>query len=148
MNRVHHILAVKGTKVHKIPSTECVLNAIKVMDEHRIGSLLVVEEDGTLCGLIAERDVLRCILHRPEQQLSEVPVCQIMTDEVIVCKPTDKIDSVRNLMKTKWVRHIPVVDDAGRLQGIVSIGDVNAFMIQEEELEISQLHDYIEGRVR
>lgn len=148
MNRVHHILAVKGTKVHKIASTECVLNAIKMMDEHRIGSLLVVEEDGTLCGLIAERDVLRCVLHRPEQQLSEVPVCQIMTDEVIVCKPTDKIDSVRNLMKTKWVRHIPVVDDAGLLQGIVSIGDVNAFMIQEEELEISQLHDYIEGRVR
>lgn len=147
MNRVHHILAVKGTKVHKIASTECVLNAIKMMDEHRIGSLLVVEEDGTLCGLIAERDVLRCVLHRPEQQLSEVPVCQIMTDEVIVCKPTDKIDSVHNLMKTKWVRHIPVVDDAGLLQGIVSIGDVNAFMIQEE-LEISQLHDYIEGRVR
>jgi CBS domain-containing protein len=148
MNKVSHILDEKGTTIHTICGSQSVLDAITKMDENQIGCLLVIAEDGGLCGLISERDILRCFARNRAQDCLVMPLDEVMTTEVIVCKASDHIDAVRNLMKTKRIRQIPVIDDDGRLQGIVSIGDVNAHLIQEEECEIVYLHEYIEGRVR
>jgi CBS domain-containing protein len=148
MNKVSHILDEKGTTIHTICGNQSVLDAITKMDENQIGCLLVVAENGGLCGLISERDILRCFARNHTQDCLMMPLDQVMTTEVIVCKASDHIDAVRNLMKTKRIRQIPVIDDDGRLAGIVSIGDVSAHLIQEEECEITYLHEYIEGRVR
>ncbi len=147
MNRVHDILAVKGTTVHTIAAEASVLEAVKKMDQHGIGCLLILDEDGEICGLVAERDVLRRISHLNED-LAQLPVCQIMTEEVIVCKASDSIDTMRRLMKKECLRQVPVVDDDGQLAGILSLGDISAFLINDEECEIRYLHEYIEGRVR
>ena len=147
MGTVNEILSAKGAQVQTISHSADVLSAVKKMNAKRIGCLVVTGDDNRVHGIIAERDILRRIATTSED-LSRVPVSQVMTRHVIVCQPTDRLNQLRSTMKSRWVRQIPVVDDHGNLQGIISIGDVNAFLIDEEDVEIKYLHDYIEGRVR
>ena len=143
MSTVKEILSAKGTHVETISESADVLNAVKKMNAERIGCLVVTGDDDGVKGIVAERDILRRIA-TTQEDLSHVPVSQVMTRHVIVCRPTDRLNQMRSTMKTHWVRQIPVVDDEGKLQGIISIGDVNAFLIDEEDVEIKYLHDYIE----
>jgi CBS domain-containing protein len=148
MSTVNDVLAGKTTAyVHTIAETASVLDAVKAMNQYRIGCLVVTREDTTISGIIAERDVIRRI-GCAQEDLSRVPVSDLMEREVIVCTPTDGLDAVRSVMRTQWIRQVPVVDPGGGLVGIISLGDLNAFMLSEGEVEITFLHDYIEGKVR
>lgn len=148
MSTVKEVLAEKATThVHRISESSSVLDAVKKMTRYRVGCLVVTREDMTVSGIIAERDVIRriaCV----QQDLSQVPVNDVMTREVIVCTPADSVNTVRSIMSTQWIRQMPVVDADGRLLGIVSIGDVNAHLISKDDVEICFLHEYIEGKVR
>ena len=148
MSTVKDLLVEKATThVHRISESSSVLEAVKKMTRYRVGCLVVTREDTTVSGIIAERDVIRriaCV----QQDLTQIPVNDVMTREVIVCTPEDSVNTVRSVMSTQWIRQMPVVDRAGRLLGIVSIGDVNAHLISKDGVEISFLHDYIEGNVR
>jgi CBS domain-containing protein len=148
MPTVKDVLAKKATThVHTIAETDSVLDAVKTMNQYRIGCLVVTRDDTTISGLIAERDVIRrigCV----QDDLSRVPVSDVMTREVIVCTPADGLNAVRSIMSTQWIRQMPVVDPGGKLLGIISLGDLNAHLIFEEDVEISYLRDYIEGKVR
>ena len=147
MSTVNDILVAKGGLVHTISESSSVADAIKKMTGERVGCLVVVRDDASVSGIIAERDVLRR-LAAGQEDLSKLPVSDVMTGEVIVCSPSDGLNKVRSIMKTYWVRQIPVVADDGTLLGIISIGDVSAHLIAEEEVEIKYLHDYIHGHVR
>jgi CBS-domain-containing membrane protein len=70
-----------------------------------------------------------------------------MTVEVLCCKPDDDIEEISSVMQQKRVRHVPVCDDKGRILGMISIGDVNAFHASHQEAHINFLSDYIYGRV-
>ena len=83
-----------------------------------------------------------------QEDLSRVPVSDVMKREVIVCTPADGLDAVRSVMRTQWIRQMPVVDPGGGLVGIISLGDLNAYMLSEGDVEITFLHDYIQGKVR
>lgn len=147
MSKVRQVLSVKGDQVHTISETSTVLEAVKKMNDLKIGCLVVISEGGAPSGMITERDVLRRIA-TVANDLSNVAVGDVMTKSVIVCSLDDQIDKVRSIMKNQFVRQLPVVADDGSLLGIVSLGDVSAHLIDEEATEIVHLHDYIHGRVR
>jgi CBS domain-containing protein len=148
MSTVQDVLVGKTTPhVHTIAETASVLDAVRAMNQYRIGCLVVTREDATISGIIAERDVIRR-LGCAQEDLSRVPVSDVMKREVIVCTPADRIDAVRSVMRDEWIRQMPVVDPGGRLVGIISLGDLNAYMLSEGDVEITFLHEYIEGKVR
>ena len=147
MTTIKDILSAKGTHVHTISESAAVLDAVKQMNKHRIGCLVVIRDDESVVGIVAERDVLKLVaMDQPD--LSLVAVSKVMTRNAIVCSPDDCLDTARIIMKEHWVRQIPVIDAGGGLLGIVSIGDVNALSLTEDKIELKYLHDYIHSGVR
>ena len=144
MATVRQVLAQKSNHVHSITPRSSVLDAALLMNEYKIGALVVMEH-GEVVGIITERDVLRRVVaHRgdPAQMLVE----QVMTRDVICCHPDTPVDEARGIFMTQRIRHMPVVDDRGRLVAMVSIGDLNAWQIVGQEQEIFYLHEYLYGR--
>lgn len=129
-----------GTVVHAISPTASVLDAIKLMAEKGIGALVVLDE-GRLAGMISERDYARkIILHGRSSQ--DTAVHEIMTAKVITVGPDQTVDDCMALMTKHRFRHLPVVD-AGKLAGVLSIGDLVKELIADREETIKQLESYI-----
>lgn len=144
MHQVADILAQKGFAVHAIGPEITVLRATQIMNQHKIGSLIVME-DGRLVGIFTERDVLRRVVAEERNPLS-TPVRAVMTEHPLCCTPSDEMDQVAGLMKNRRVRHVPVCDSGGRVLGMISIGDINAMHATAQEQTIHFLNDYIYGR--
>jgi CBS domain-containing protein len=115
------------------------------MNQYKLGALLVME-DSHVAGIFTERDVLRRVVAE-QRNPSTCKVGEVMTAEVVCCKPDDDIEEISTIMQQKRVRHVPVCDNAGRILGMISIGDVNAFHASHQEAHINFLSDYIYGRV-
>lgn len=142
--RVRDILDVKGRQVVTTSPDGTVLDAMKVLNEHNIGAVVVTEGE-SIRGILSERDVLRLGASGPHR-LSEASVSDTMTRDVIVGLPDDAVHDAMGVMTKNRIRHLPIVLD-GRLVGIVSIGDlVNASWMAAED-ENRHLKDYIQGRV-
>jgi CBS domain-containing protein len=145
MPTVRDILARKGGQVFTIGPQATVLDAACLMNEHKIGCLLVTHNEG-IAGILTERDLLERVVAQcraPDQ----MPVSEAMTTEVLYCRPHTDLDEVRTIMKDYRLRHLPVVDLQGTLHGMVSIGDLNAWQVQTQEATITVLTEYIHGRV-
>jgi CBS domain-containing protein len=114
------------------------------MNAHEVGALVVMR-GGRVVGMFTERDVLRRVM---AEMLPSDSVCvsEVMTGEVICCPPDMDIEDVSRIMKDRKIRHLPVCDIDGELQGLISIGDLNAFYASTQEQTISYLTDYIYGR--
>jgi CBS domain-containing protein len=145
MPTVKEILARKGSQVLTVGTEATVLEAALLMNEHKIGSLVVVRE-GQVVGMFTERDVLRRVVGE-QREPGKTLVGEVMTSEVACCTPETKIDEARGAMKNRRIRHLPLVDDNGRLQGLISIGDLNAYEASNQEQTIYLLQEYMYGRV-
>ncbi len=145
MASVNEILAEKGAQVVSIKSGATVLMAAKLMNEHKIGALVVLDQD-KLAGIFTERDVLRRIVAE-QRDPAATPVSEVMTAQVACCGPDTTIDEARSVMKNRRIRHLPVVDGQMRLEGMVSIGDLNAYHANTQEMTIRFLHEYLYGRI-
>jgi CBS domain-containing protein len=145
MSAVQQILARKGSNVFTVSGNATVLEAAQLMNEHKIGALVVIE-DGRVVGMFTERDVLRRVVGE-QREPSTTRVGDVMTGEVVCCTLETTIEEARGAMKNRRVRHLPLVDDEGRLQGLISIGDLNAFATSDHEQTIYLLQEYIYGRV-
>ncbi|EPY02942.1 CBS domain-containing protein [Magnetospirillum fulvum] len=122
----------KGTgEVVSIRPDALVTEAAQLLARHRIGAVPVIEA-GHLVGILSERDIVRALAHSPES-LGKTRVRALMTPEVFVARETDALDAVLELMSTKRIRHLPVVDRDGVVIGIVTLGDVA--WARERELE-------------
>jgi CBS domain-containing protein len=139
---VREILASKGTSVITIEPTATVDAAIKSMTMHRIGSLIVTGAEQRVIGIVSERDVVHVLAVRGREAL-DLPLTEIMTRRVATCGVADTISSIMERMTEGKFRHVPVVEQ-GRLAGIVSIGDVVKYRLQEMEFEQDALRDYIQ----
>ena len=140
MLSVEQLLDQKPRAIYSVGPEEPVLAAIKKMAEHHIGALLVMSGE-KLVGIMSERDYARkVILHGRSSQ--NVPVREIMTSGVITVSPERTVEECMALVTAKRIRHLPVVD-AGKLIGVVSIGDLVKEVIAEQELTIKQLESYI-----
>ena len=141
--RIRDVLRSKGDTVVTVRPEETVTALLGLLAEHRIGAMVVSSDGTTVQGIVSERDVVRHLQeHGPA--LLEHTVGDIMTAEVHTCSPDDAIDDLMRQMTDRRVRHIPVlVDD--RLAGIVSIGDVVKYRIDELTSERDQLSAYIQS---
>lgn len=139
--KVKDILAKKGSQVVTVREETTVLDAMSVFSSNRVGSLLVVDKNDAILGIIAARDVLMAVMN-DLQGITELPVSKIMTKELIVATEDDNIDYIQAIMTENRIRHIPVLD--GReLKGLVSIGDVVKLLLKAKDVENRYLKDYI-----
>ncbi|MGF1582052.1 MAG: CBS domain-containing protein [Gemmataceae bacterium] len=145
MATVEELLRGKGTSVHRISPETSVYDAACVMNQHRVGSLLV-EEDDRLVGIFTERDILQRVVAQ-RRDADDTLVRYVMTTEVACCHLHTSVDEARGVMKNRRIRHLPVVDGQGSILGLISIGDLNAHENTTQEKTISLLEQYIAGRV-
>lgn len=138
---VKSILKGKGSDVVDIAPELTVLAATAVLCDHRIGAVLVRDAAKAIVGVLSERDIVRALANTGPEILKK-KVSDLMTRQVVTCRPEDTVDHVMGLMTDKRIRHVPVVE-GGKLLGIVSIGDVVKHKIAEAEMEAQALKKYI-----
>ena len=151
--RILDILQYKGTSVETITPERSVHEAIRIMCKRRIGALVVTDGNGAVRGIVTERDILRecgSMLDKlgsaaqPSMADCARLVSEIMTVDLVIGVPDDRIDYVMKIMTKNRIRHLPVMDKQ-RLVGIVSIGDVVNAHLEETAVENRMLKDYIRG---
>ena len=143
MGRVADILANKGAGVESVPPDTTAFDAVSRMIERGVGSLLVVEADN-IAGIFTERDYLRRVTLSGRDAKS-TRVRDIMTTRVVYVDSSKSVQECMAIMTQKRFRHLPVVD-AGRLVGVISIGDLVKHLTREQQVEIRFLTEYITGR--
>ena len=145
MSDVRAILVEKGSQVISVSPSATVLEAALIMNEHKIGALVVCE-GGRVRGIFTERDVLRRVV---AQRLDPVKamVSEVMTREVVCCEEQTTIDEARTIFRDRKIRHLPVCTQDGLIKGMISIGDLNAHRLQGQETTIHFLQEYLYGRV-
>jgi CBS domain-containing protein len=144
MPSVQDVLSSKGAHVHSIVPSASVLDAIRKMNQHKIGALLVMDE-GKVVGIFTERDVLRRVMGQ-ELLPANVSVGEVMTRDVICVEPDTDLDEVSSIMQSRKIRHVPVCGSTKTIQGMISIGDLNAYHATHQEATIHFLNEYIYGR--
>ncbi|HIP73108.1 MAG TPA: CBS domain-containing protein [Anaerolineae bacterium] len=138
--KVSSLLATKSPTVITIHPDQPVADAVALYGQHNIGSLIVVDRDNRLVGILSERDIVR---HLPEyDDVMGTAVQEIMTPRVIVALPQDDVMSVAHTMTERRFRHMPVVDE-GELVGIISIGDIIKYQRDQFRGEIATLETQI-----
>jgi CBS domain-containing protein len=143
MTTVRQILQAKGTDVWTVTPDTTTFAAIKLLADMNIGALLVTEGDDVV-GIFSERDYARKVaLHGRVSQTTLIG--EIMTPDVISVRPDQTVEKCMRLMTDKHIRHLPVINEDGRLEGIISIGDVVKMVISEQQMIIDHLQGYITG---
>lgn len=142
--RVSVILVRKGSDVVTITRDAMVTDALRVLAEHNVGALIVSGDGNAVDGIVSERDIVRWLARAGSEAL-EYPVEQVMTTDVLTCTPEANADEVMQMMTAQRARHLPVVDDDGRLAGIVSIGDVVKSRIDDLVTQARSMESYISG---
>jgi len=145
MPTVADILKTKGLDVTTVPPDTTVLDAARRMNEHRIGCVVVIAAN-RIAGVCSERDVLQRIV-ADGRDPATTRVEEVMTREVVCCHADMPLDEARKTFRTRRVRHLPVVEPDGRLKAMISIGDLNAWELDGQAVEIAHLHEYIYGLV-
>ena len=138
---VKAILDRKGSDVATIEPTADLASAVKLLAARRIGALVVTSSEREIAGIISERDIIRVLAEFGAAAL-EQPVGQVMTRKVVTCTRADTMSSIMELMTAGKFRHLPVVE-GNKLIGIISIGDVVKYRVQQIEFESAALRDYI-----
>lgn len=142
MQSVKDILDRKGHDIWSVRADNSVFDAVKMMAEKGVGSLLVMDGE-KLVGIITERDYARKIILEDRSSKNST-VGEVMTRKVLCVAPERTIDECMALMTDKRARHLPVIDHK-RVIGVVSIGDLVKAMISEQQILIDQLQHYISG---
>jgi CBS domain-containing protein len=142
MRNVSQIMERKGAQVVSVERQSPVLEAIRVMAEHHIGAVLVMEGD-QLLGILSERDYARKVILQGRSS-HDTAVAVIMSSPVVCVGPHDSIAECMSIMTEKHIRHLPVVEGE-RVVGVISIGDLVKEVIEEQKQEISLLQQYIAG---
>ncbi|MES9831245.1 MAG: CBS domain-containing protein [Candidatus Thiodiazotropha sp. LLP2] len=142
MPTVNQILQSKGFDILTVDADATVFNALEMMSEHSIGSLIVMDSEEVV-GLLSERDYARSIILKGRSS-KDTKVKEIMTSHVVVVSPEQNIKECMAIMTDKRVRHLPVMKDK-KLVGIISIGDLVKAIIEEQQFMIEQLVSYING---
>ena len=141
METVRDVLAGKGKKVVTVSPDSTIFEALSIMKVESIGAVVVVDDTGDIAGVLSERDYARKVVLVGKSS-KDTAVSEIMTTKVVVIRPDNTVEEAMALMSEKRCRHLPVLED-GRLCGIISIGDVVRAVIQDKEILINQLEQYI-----
>lgn len=140
---VASLLETKGDAIFSIRPNDTVGHAVEALKEKRIGALVVTDQNGTLQGILSERDIVRRLADTPGHTLPQL-VEEIMTREVKTCAPDDPLIDVAKVMNEGRFRHLPVLKD-GKLAGMITVGDVVNFRLKELEYEALRMRQMIVG---
>lgn len=143
MNNVRQLLQSKGHNVWSTTPETSVYDALQLMADKNVGALVVMDGE-RLAGIFSERDYARKVILKGKTS-RELSVADIMTTDVVSVRPEQTIVDCMELMTDRHIRHLPVLD-AGRVAGVISIGDVVKSIISDQKDTINHLEDYITGR--
>jgi CBS domain-containing protein len=138
--KVADILLRKGTNITTVGPQTSVLEALRIMAEQNIGSVVVMD-DGRYLGIVTERDYSRKVVLRGKSS-TDTPVSEIMSSDLPPVRPHDTVDFCMQLMSDKHIRYLPVFE-GDHMVGILSINDVVKETILSQEETITQLKDYL-----
>lgn len=141
--KVSRILHYKDDEVATVSPDRPILDVVTILKERGIGAVVVVDENGSIAGILSERDIVHSLADRAID-IEDLRAADLMTAQVSICAPDLHVNDVMRQMTTGRFRHVPVVDN-GRLVGIISIGDVVRARIEELEREREALQHYIAG---
>jgi len=137
---VRAILDNKGHQITSVEPEARLSAAVKTLSERKIGAVLVMSA-GRIDGILSERDIVRVLGERGAAVLEE-PVSAVMTRKVVSCRQSDTVSAIMEMMTRGKFRHLPVVEGE-RVVGLISIGDVVKWRVQEYEREQEALREYI-----
>ena len=140
---VADMLAFKGTTIHAVAPDATVYDAIVLMDERRVGALLVMRGE-QLVGVISERDYTRKVILLGRAS-KETQVEEIMSSNVISVQPDMSLGECLKLVTDRGIRHLPVLDKAGKVVGLLSIGDLVRAVVAQQAETITSLKSFIGG---
>ena len=141
---VAQLLDFKGHEVATISQERSIADAVALMRERGIGALVITGPAPPLSGILSERDVVRALAARGAEVLSD-SVGTLMSRDVVTCTLDTNCAQLMGLMTRERIRHLPVID-AGRLAGLISIGDVVRARFEELERDRQELLDYVQAR--
>ena len=139
--KLAELLQGKSQNILKIKGHQCIADAAVVLTENKIGALLVEDEDGSIVGILSERDIVGG-MGPHGADLHDVAVSELMTTNVIHCSPKDNINEAMAMMTDRHIRHLPVFDGE-ELVGFISIGDLVKCRIMEIQSEAEAMRQYI-----
>lgn len=139
--KLFELLRDKSGEVFKLRADDSIANAAALLIEKGIGAVLVEDDNGSIVGILSERDIVRG-LGPHSADLHDVRVSGLMTSDVVRCAPTDSVLQAMAMMTDRRIRHIPVFED-DKLIGIISIGDLVKCQISEVEAEAEAMRQYI-----
>jgi len=140
MEVIRKIIQNKGNIIYSVAPETIVYHALELMYEKNISAVLVMENEKPV-GIFTERDYARKVVLKGKTS-KETRIDEIMTRDLITVSPENPIEEAMKIMSTKHIRHLPVIEN-GRLVGIVSIGDVVKYIIDEQQFIIGNLQQYI-----
>lgn len=140
MKKVSDILERKGRNIISISPLDTVYDALKLMAQNNIGSVVVLH-NGSYAGILTERDYSRKVILN-EKHSTQTKVAEIMTSDLPGVSPSDSIEHCMQLMSGKNIRYLPVFEE-GKIAGIISIHDVINELLASQQETISQLKDYL-----
>lgn len=140
MGKVRNIIQTKGNEIYSVPSTVTVYQALEFMFEKNIGALLVIE-DGKFLGIFTERHYARKLALRGKSS-KETTIGEIMTERPVTVTCDTSIEDCMRLMTNKKIRHLPVMEN-DKVVGVISMGDVVRYIIDEQKFIIENLEQYI-----
>ena len=142
MKLVNHLLDGKGRDIVSIAPGASVFDAIKLMADKAVGSLLVMDGQAML-GIVTERDYARKVILKGRSS-ENTSVAEVMTGDVLTTSGSETVNACMQMMTDERIRHLPVVE-GGKVIGIISIGDLVSAIISDQQEEIEQLENYISG---
>jgi CBS domain-containing protein len=137
---VSQLLKQKGRVIHAVAPDAPVLEAIRLMAEHSVGALLVMQGE-QLVGVVSERDYARKVILKGRSS-NETPIRQIMSAPVLTVRADQSVHECMRIMTENRIRHLPVVDANGVI-GVLSIGDLVRVVLEEQQRTIADLEQYI-----
>ena len=141
MITIEQVLNDKGREVAKLEASKLLSAAASILDEKRIGAVVIVTDGGEICGVLSERDIVRQVARGGADALN-MQVADAMTRAVITAEPHETVEEGLARMTDRRIRHLPIVRD-GTLTGLVSIGDLVKWKIADTEAEAEAMKNYI-----
>lgn len=142
MGKVKNILDGKGNIVFSISPDTTVYDALVKLCDHNVSALLVIENDKPI-SIFNERDYARKVILKGKSS-KETLIREVIGEDLITISPDNSIEDAMRMMTNKFIRHLPVMEK-GELLGLISIGDVVKFLIEEQKFIISHMENYIKG---
>ncbi len=142
---IEDIIKGKGKTLFTVKKTTSAFDAATILDRERVGVLMVIDDKDNVAGILSERDILyKC--YKTDIPLKERKVEDLMTkaEDIIVGRSDDTPRALMNIMVTKGIRHIPIME-GDAIKGIVSIEDLLKFIVDKSEIESRKLREYIEN---